>query len=361
VTRPALARRLIDRMQFRLSRGLVALPPGWQVRLSGQPPVRRDGLTLDPQLQLLLALRERVGLPPLETLPPPQARARVRREAGAATGRPIPVRSVSDLTVDGPAGPLPARHYVPDEPGGPHPLLLFLHGGGFVICDLDTHDQACRLLCRQAGVHVLSVDYRLAPEYPFPAAVDDAHAALRWAFANAARLGADPRRVAIGGDSAGGNLAAVAAQSAGRDGDLSPALQLLIYPAVDRTRPYPSLDLFAEGFFLTRDEIDWFDRTYSAGADHADPRLSPLLGTGLSGLAPALVVTAGFDPLRDEGEAYAAALEAAGTPVKLRREPAMIHGFINMIDLSSSARTTFVDIAREVRAMLGTPRRGPEP
>jgi len=352
VTRPTLPRRLVDRVQFRLSRGLVALPPPWQLRLSGQPPVCRDGLTLDPQLQLLLALRERLGVPPVETLPPQQVRARVRQEARAATGRPIPVRSVTDLIVDGPAGALPARHYAPDEPGAPRPLLLFLHGGGFVICDLDTHDQACRLLCRYAGVHVVSVDYRLAPEHAFPAAVEDARAALRWAFANAARLGADPTRVAIGGDSAGGNLATVTAQAAGRDGGPAPALQVLIYPGVDRTKPYPSLDLFAEGFFLTRDEIDWFDRNYAADADRSDPRLSPLLEPDLSGLAPALVVTAGFDPLRDEGEAYAAALETAGTAVTLRREPSMIHGFINMIDLSSSARAASLELAREVRAML---------
>jgi acetyl esterase/lipase len=202
-------------------------------------------------------------------------------------------------------------------------------------------------------VHVVSVDYRLAPESRFPAAVEDAYAALRWAFANAARLGADPARVAVGGDSAGANLATVASRLARDDGGPVPALQLLIYPTVDRTKPYPSLDLFAAGFFLTRGEIDWFYQHYSAGVEPADPRLNPLLGTDLSGLAPALVVTAGFDPLRDEGEAYAAALHAAGTPVTLRRKSTMIHGFINMIDISSSARAMFLDVAHDVRAMLG--------
>jgi acetyl esterase len=339
---------------FRVARGALALPPRWQRRLSGGGPVCIDGLTLDPQLQLLLMLHERIGSTPLEKLTPAEHRARRRRDAAGATGRPIPVRAVSDVTVDGGDGQLRGRHYIPDQPGGPSPLLLYLHGGGFVVGDLDTHDQACRMLCRYAGVHVVSVDYRLAPEHPFPAATEDSHAALRWAFGNAARLGADPARVAVGGDSAGGNLAAVAAQAAKLGGDPVPALQLLIYPAIDRTTPYPSLELFGTGFFLTRDEMDWFDRTYAGVvADRADPRLCPLRGADLSGLAPALVVTAGFDPLRDEGEAYASALAAAGTQVTLLRKPTMIHGFINMIDLSSSARAAFLDVARKVRAMLG--------
>ena len=167
----------LARLEFQVARWLDALPPAWQLRLARERPVTIDGLTLDPGLQLLLALRRRrfVGL---ETLSPAAARRLIRREAAAATGRPVTVRSVADLTVDGAAGPLPARHYTPDEPGGPHPLLLFLHGGGFIVCDLDTHDQACRLLCRQAGVQMLSVAYRLTPKHPFPTAVSDAWAAL---------------------------------------------------------------------------------------------------------------------------------------------------------------------------------------
>jgi acetyl esterase len=345
----------LDRLRFRLARRLGALPPAWQRRLARAGPVTRDGLTLDPGLQLLLALRERRHLARLETLPVAAARRRVCREAAAATGRPLPVGSVADLTVDGAAGPLPARHYTPDEPG-PHPLLLYLHGGGFVVCDLDTHDQACRLLCRHGGVQVLSVAYRLAPEHRFPAAVSDAWAALCWAAGNAARLGADPARLAVGGDSAGGNLAAVVAQRAAREGGPALALQVLLYPAVDRTTLYRSLELFADGFFLTRAEIDWFHRHYSSPEDRDDPRLSPLRGADLSGLAPALVVTAGFDPLRDEGEAYAAAMEAAGGEVRLRRHPGMIHGFVNMIDLSWSARAALVEVAGEVRTMLAATR-----
>jgi acetyl esterase/lipase len=341
---------LVDRTLFWVTRWLCALPPSWQLRLAGGRPVVRDGLTLDPGLQLLLRLRRRRFVA-LETLTPMAARRSIRRAAAAATGRPIPVRAVADLTVDGPAGPLRARHYTPAEPG-PHPLLLFLHGGGFVLCDLDTHDQACRLLCRRAGVQVLSVAYRLAPEHRFPAAVSDAWAALCWAAGNAARLGADPARLAVGGDSAGGNLAAVVAQRAVREGGPALALQLLIYPAVDRTTPYRSLELFADGFFLTRAEIDWFDRHYSSPEDRGDRRLSPLRGADVPGLAPALVVTAGFDPLRDEGEAYAAAMAAAGTEVRLRSHPGMLHGFINMIDLSRSAMAALVEVADEARAML---------
>src|SRR6266508_2713122 len=299
---------LVDRMLFWVTRWLCALPPSWQLRLAGARPVVRDGLTLDPGLQLLLRLRRRRFVAP-ETLTPTAARRSIRRAAAAATGRPIPIRAVADLTVDGPAGPLRARHYTPAEPG-PHPLLLFLHGGGFVLCDLDTHDQACRL----------------APEHRFPAAVSDAWAALCWAAGNAARLGADPARLAVGGDSAGGNLSAVVAQRAAREGGPALALQLLLYPAVDRGATYRSLELFADGFFLTRAEIDWFHRHYSSPEDRRDPRLSPIRAADLSGLAPALVVTAGFDPLRDEGEAYAAAMAAAGTEIRLRRHPGMLLG-----------------------------------
>jgi acetyl esterase/lipase len=342
-----------ERLRFQVARQLTALPPRWQVRLAGGRPVVRDGLTLDPSLQLLLRLtRRRATIRPVAALSPAAARRWISQEAAAASGPPIPVGSVTDLTIDGPDGPLPARHYTPDEPGGPHPLLLFLHGGGFVVCDLDTHDQACRLLCRQAGVQVLSVAYRLAPEHRFPAAVSDSWAAVRWAAGNAGRLGADPARLAVGGDSAGGNLSAVVAQRAAREGGPALALQLLIYPPVDRTRPYRSQELFAEGFFLTRSEIEWFHRNYAAPGADGDPRLSPLRGAATAGQAPALVVTAGFDPLRDEGEAYAAALAAAGNQVRLLRYPAMLHGFVNMIDLSRAARAALVEIAGEVRAAL---------
>jgi acetyl esterase len=344
--------RYVDRLQYRVARRLLGLPASWQVRLSGSAPIVLDGEPLDPGLQFLLALRRRRVNVPLSELTPVDARRRSRGEADAVAGRPLPMRSVTELTVDGADGQLAARHYVPDAPGGPHPLLVFLHGGGFVIGDLQTHDQACRLLARHAGVQVLSVDYRLAPEHAFPAAAEDAWAAVSWAAENAERLGADPARLAVGGDSAGGNLSAVVAQRAARSGGPALALQLLFYPATDRAGSYPSLDLFADGFFLTRDEIDWFHRNYSLGVDPLDPRLSPLRAADLSGQAPALVVTAGFDPLRDEGEAYAAALTEAGNLVRLRREGGLVHGFINMVDLSTVARTALIAAATEAGSML---------
>jgi acetyl esterase len=352
---PAVARmqHRVDRVRYRVARTLLGLPAGWQVRLTGRVPVVRDGLTLDPQVQFLLAVRARLRPTPLEQLSPSVARLQTRHEAAAATGLPIRVGAVTELSVDGAVGALAARHYAPIRPdSGPHPLLLFLHGGGFVVGDLDTHDQTCRLLCRYGGMHVLAVDYRLAPEHPFPAAVLDAEAALRWTLAHAEELDANPDRVAIGGDSAGANLAAVISARLAHDDGPRPAAQLLIYPPVDRYTDYASLELFGDGFFLTRAEIDWFQQCYSAHADRTDPMLSPLNAPDLSGLPPAILVTAGFDPLRDEGETFAAALRVAGTEVLFRREATLIHGFANMIDLSQAARTAMITVAGELRAVL---------
>ncbi len=341
-----------ERAERRAAQALARLSPRAQVRLSRRPAVRLDGQTLSPEIQMTLALLERRGDPPIETLTPVEARAQTRRTALVVAGRPVPVGAVRDLSIDGAEGPLRARLYSCDEPGGPHPLLVYFHGGGFVIGDLDSHDGVCRMLCVHAGVNVLAVEYRLAPEHPFPAAVDDGRASLRWAIDNAAALGADPARVAVGGDSAGGNISAVASQTAARDGGPGPALQLLVYPATDASTPRPSAGLFAEGFFLTRAQMDWFIGHYAADSDLTDPRMSPLLAGDLSGLAPALVVTAGFDPLRDEGEAYAAALRAAGTPVLLRRFPGLIHGFVNAAGISRVSRDALIEVAGATRAML---------
>jgi acetyl esterase len=349
--RTTARRRLGDRLQRGVVRALAALPPSAQVRLSGGRPVQVDGQTLNPELQLLLSLRERRGVRPFDGMTPQQARRYVRREARAAQGRPTPVGAVREVEVTGAAGPLRARHYAPDEPGGPHPLLLYLHGGGFVVGDIETYDEPCRVLCRHAGAHVLSVEYRLAPEDPFPAAADDAIAALDWALDHAGELGADPERVAVGGDSAGGNLAAVASRHA----DRRPALQLLIYPAADMDTERASHALFAEGFYLTAADRLWYHRQYFSGfggPDNPDPRARSLLDGELGGLPPAFVVTAAFDPLRDEGEAYAEALRAAGTPVLLRRFDGLIHGFINMGGISPACRDALVEIAGTLRGML---------
>ena len=333
---------------------LDALPPRVQVRLSGRPPISIDGDTLAPEVQLGLAVLGLRREPALQTLPPPSAREGRRRLAAVYAGRRMDVGTVEDLELPGGAGLVRARHYAPRELGGPHPLLVYYHGGGFTYGDLETHDGTCRLLCRHAGAHVLAIDYRLAPEHPFPAAVQDARAALAWACANAGSLGADPGRVGVSGDSAGGNLAAVVAQLAARDGGPAPVLQLLIYPATDFTRRRRSRELFGEGFLLTNDEMDWFETNYlgEARTGAADPRASPLLAEDLSGLAPAYVVTAAFDPLRDEGEEYAQALRAAGTPATLRRFPGFIHAFVAAAGVSRPARDAVIEIAGVTRGMF---------
>jgi len=345
-----------ERVEYRVARALAALPPSVQLRLSGKPAVSIDGDTLAPEAQLTLSLLERRGEPPTETLSPEQARSSRRRLAAVYGGRPEPVGAVSDVEIDTGAGTrLRARHYETAERGDARPLLVYYHGGGFLFGDLDTHDRVCRLLCKHAGASVLAVDYRLAPEHPFPAAVEDARAALHWAFENADRLRVDGRRIGVAGDSAGGNLAAVAAQLAARDGGPAPALQLLIYPATDFSRRRRSRELFGVGFLLTDSEMDWFERNY-LGADLAhplDPRASPLLAEDLSGLAPALVVTAAFDPLRDEGEEYAEALRAAGTPTLLRRFPGFIHAFVSTTGVSPRARDAVIEIAGATRALFG--------
>jgi acetyl esterase len=345
---------LRELLEHRVARALLRLPPALLVRLSGKPQVVGEGLTLHPEIQLLLTLRERLGAVPLSLLTPQEGRRRLRREAIVHAGEPVEVGAVRDLVLNTAQGPLKARHYAPTERSERRPLLVFLHGGGFVLGDLETHDPACRLLCRHAGVHVLAVDYRLAPEHPFPAALEDSIAAFAWARAHAHELGADPARIAVGGDSAGGNLSAVLSQLAVREGTPAPALQLLLYPGVDRTVPRASMERFAEGFFLTRADIAWFNNHYIGASriDPSDPRLSPMKCPDLSGLPPALVITAGFDPLRDEGEAYAAALRAAGTPATLRRFDGLVHGFANMTGVSQACRSAVIEIASMLRRML---------
>ncbi|MDT7769563.1 MAG: acetyl esterase, partial [Mycobacterium sp.] len=236
----------------------------------------------------------------------------------------------------------------------PAPLLVFYHGGGWTIGDLDTHDALCRLTCRDADVHVLSVDYRLAPEHPAPAAVDDAYAAFQWAHEHAGDLGAIPDKVAVGGDSAGGNLAAVVSLLARDDEGAKPMLQWLIYPRTDFTAKTRSLSLFAEGFLLTKADIDWFEAQYlgGSGIEPTDPRVSPLLADTLSGLPPALIATAGFDPLRDEGNRYAAALRDAGTPVDLRSIGSLTHGFANLFPLGGGSAVATTELISALRAHL---------
>ena len=336
-------------------RGLSALPPRAQQLLGGPRPVRIDGQQLDPEIQLTLRLLKLSGRSAFEDLPVAEARAEIRREAAVYSGQTIPVELVDEVEVPGPGGPMPARLYSHARLPSPAPLLVYLHGGGWVVGDLDTHDQPCRFLAQHAGVRVLSVDYRLAPEHPFPAAVDDSVAAVRHAIDEAARFGADPARVAVGGDSAGGNLAAAAARLLVVNGGPVPAFQLLIYPVTDLTRKRESYRLFSEGFFLTERQMDWYrDHYLPDEADAADPRASPILATNLAGLPPAHVVTAGFDVLRDEGEDYAGLLRDAGVKVTTMREPGLIHGFTHGAETGRAPRAAMLRVAEALAAGLAT-------
>jgi acetyl esterase len=343
---------LQERLQGFAARALGRLPAGAQLRLSRRPPVEVDGQRLDPCLQLVISLNRKRVRHGLCEPDPVTARARFRREIEIFGGPKTRVGPVRDFEIPGAAGSLRVRHYAP--PAESSDLLVYLHGGGFVIGDLETHDEPCRLLCLHARTHVLSVEYGLAPERPFPAGLDDAVAALRWARSNAETLGADPSRVSIGGDSAGGNLAAAAAQLTKDEG--APAAQLLIYPATDSVKEErPSKGLFGRGFFLARTDCDAFFDHYTGGtgARRDDPRVSPLRAEDLSGLAPALVVTAGFDYLRDEGDAYARKLKEAGGVVAWRRFDSLGHGFIHMTGVCPAARAALVRIASDWRALLG--------
>ena len=337
-------------LRTRLERsGLVAamaLPERVQRSLAGRP-VTIDGQTLATDLQLMLRLQRVAGVPAVETVPLARGRV-VLRETTAHTGGTQPVGSVRSLRV----ADLPARLYVPTGAPDVGPLLVFFHGGGFFCGDLDTHDAPCRFLAEQSGVRVLSVDYRLGPEHPFPTACDDAAAAYAWTVEHAAELGADPARLGVGGDSAGGNLAAGVAVEAARAG-WPCAVQLLVYPAVQSHRDTRSAELFGDGFYLSSGFMELADRHYSAGVPADDPRLSPLRAELPDGLAPALVYTAGFDPLRDEGEAYADKLRAAGVEVDLTRFDDQIHGFFNIVGVGRTSRAANGRIAEALAAALG--------
>ena len=343
---------MIERFLHRMLRVVSALPAPVQ-RVLGGGSVEHDGETLHPEL---LVLRRIASRPDPKWPKPPVA---MRKEQSAVTrivgGRIRRHRDIvtRDLSIPGPGSSLRARLFSRAGLEGA-PLLVFFHGGGYVFGDVDSHDAPCRILCRDARMKVLSVEYRLAPEHPFPAGLDDARAALRWAQDNARSLGADPARVAVGGDSAGGNLSACVALMAAHDGGPAPIAQLLIYPAIDRQVAWKSIDSFGDGFFLRRAAIEWYYEQYASAAHRKErnPRIHPIHAEDLSGLAPALVVTAGFDPLRDEGEAYVKALEAAGNRVVLRRFGGLVHGFINMVGISPACRNATREIATAFAALV---------
>jgi acetyl esterase len=288
---------------------------------------------LNPQAQQVCDLIVASGRPPIETLSPEQARVAYIAAKPILQPDPAPVAEVLSLEAEGPAGRIPLRLYRGNgaDKGKPQSALIYFHGGGWVIGDLDTHDQVCRALANATPCVVVSVDYRLAPEHKFPAAAEDAIAATRWIGANAQRLGIDAARLAVGGDSAGGNLAAVVSLDARDRGAPRLAFQLLIYPATDMRMGWPSLERHAEQLPLTRAGMHWFvDHYLTKADDRTDWRASPLLARSFAGLPPALVITAGFDPLSDEGQAYADALRKAGVAVTRERFEGQVHGFVTM-------------------------------
>jgi len=310
---------------------------------------------LDPQARAVLDLVVKSGRPAYHQLSPKDARQLFRETRPASTPTPPEIGSVQDLTADGPLGPIPLRVYRPARVPASTPLaaLVYFHGGGWVIGDLETHDVLCRQLTAESGVSVVSVDYRLAPEHKFPAAVDDAWAATRWTVAHAGELGIDAGRLAVGGDSAGGNLAAVVALLARDQRAPVIGLQILLYPVTDLAAETRSYRDFAEGYLLTLDGMRWFGAHYLNTRDEAaDWRASPLRARSLAGLPPALIVTAGFDPLRDEGEAFAARLRDAGGRVDYVCYGGMIHGFVPMGRLIDTGNRAVSHIAASLHQAL---------
>ena len=305
-------------------------------------------MPLDPQAQKVVDAMAALNLKPVEESTPAEARESMRSRT-AALGPAEDVAAVADHRVHVADGEITVRVYAPGG-SGPHPALVFYHGGGWVIGDLETHDGICRSLTNAARCVVVSVDYRLAPEHRYPVAVEDAYAALRWVTANASRLGIDPRRVAVGGDSAGGNLATVVSLMARDRRTPVPVFQALVYPVTDVKVDTPSYLENATGYVLTREGMRWFFGHYFAREEQGrDSYASPLRATNLAGLPPALVITAGCDPLRDEGEAYAARLRDARVAVNHVCYPGMFHGFFRMTRILDSAKAALDEVAGALR------------
>lgn len=308
-------------------------------------------MALDPQVRTILDQMAAVGGPQIHELSVAEAR-QASTALTAMQGDPEAVAKVDTLNLPGLSGSIPVRVYTPAGKG-PFPILVHFHGGGWVLGDLESCDALCRTLCNAAECIVVSVDYRLAPEHPFPAAADDAYQATLWVAENASSLGGDPHRIAVGGDSAGGNLAAVVAQIARDQGKPAIGFQLLVYPVTDAGCDTPSYSENSEGYFLTRDAMQWFWNHYTRSeSDRLHPHASPLRAEDFSRLPPALVITAEFDPLRDEGELYASRMRAAGVPVQLARYDGMIHGFFAMASAIDQGKKAIQQAAAALRAAL---------
>ncbi|MGX7742599.1 alpha/beta hydrolase [Rhodopseudomonas parapalustris] len=310
---------------------------------------------LDPDAAAVYQAFQDAGRPSYETLSATEARAYYSAARLVSNPEPPELASVQSIAIPGPAGDIPARLYTPRtlrQDGGLAPALVFFHGGGWVIGDLDTHDVVCRGIADEGELLVISVDYRLAPEHKFPAAVDDAIAATRWIADNARKLGIDPEQLSVGGDSAGGNLAAVVALHARDHGGPLLAGQVLIYPATDFSMRHPSHSEPETSVLLTHSVIRWFGAHYLSGPEDADDwRASPARAETLAGLPPAFVMTAGADPLRDEGEEYARRLADAGVPVEHRTYPGQFHGFFTMGKLLPQANVAVTQIGDWLKAL----------
>ena len=330
----------------------LRMPISWINILAG-PSITVDGRTLDSRTQWFLQLLARSGQKPLSELGVAKARAEFDAFQAIMGGSPAPVGEIVDRTIGTPEGRMRVRIY---RPAGSVarllPTILYFHGGGFVIGSLEGYDLPCRFFCAQTGCAVVAIDYRLAPEHKFPAAVDDAVSSFHWLATNATSLGLDPARIVVAGDSAGGTLAAVVAQEM-RGTPQPPCLQWLIYPATDLAGTTHSHESCGEGFLLTRADMEWFAGHYlDDPAEASDPRISPLRATDLSGLPPALIFTAGFDPLRDEGQAYAERLAAAGVKTVQREFDSLIHGFIGMRGALQDAARAMDDMVVGLRHEL---------
>jgi len=334
--------------QRMIVKALLSLPTPMLRLMAGGGVTYQGGRTLDPRLQFLAAQAR--SQPPMTTLPPEEARRASAGMAAALGGLIEPGVRTEALTIEGPRGPIPARLYRPEAQDAHTPLLVFSHMGGGVIGDLEICHVFCSILARTTRGPVLSVDYRLAPEHRFPAGLEDALAAYRWGRDNAERFGAPAGQAAIGGDSMGGNFAAVACQELKRAGEAQPSLQLLVYPYVDVACESASMTTYADAFPLNRAMLDWFNDLYmGVGDSPGDVRISPLRTKDLSGLAPAVVITAGFDPLLDQGEAYARRLKEAGVPVAYRCYDSLAHGFTAFTGVIPCADVACREIAGLVR------------